>query len=85
MTSGDQQYVDEQATWNTCAECGVEGDALEADSDNPTAYYCLDCWQRWETAATAGGEALKTNVILLPRAGGLRHTEALRQTSGCRR
>jgi len=34
--------------WQTCNECGVEGDALEPDCDNPGTYYCLDCWQRWE-------------------------------------
>jgi len=39
--------------WQTCNECGVEGDALEQDCDNPGTYYCLDCWQRWESGDIA--------------------------------
>ena len=34
--------------WHTCDDCGVAGDALEEDSDNPGTYYCYDCWFRWK-------------------------------------
>jgi hypothetical protein len=51
--------------WHTCGDCGVEGDALEPDCDNPGTFYCLDCWQKWESGgdapaavAAAGGGSL---------------------------
>ncbi len=41
--------------WQTCHECGAEGDATEQrqlpDALEPDCfgtYYCLDCWQQWD-------------------------------------
>jgi hypothetical protein len=36
-TRGDGLYV--------CGECGIAGDGLEEDNDNPGTYYCLQCWE----------------------------------------
>jgi hypothetical protein len=31
--------------FNVCGECGISGDGLEEDNDNPGTYYCLQCWE----------------------------------------
>ena len=38
----------EENKWRTCSDCGLQGDALEEDSDNPGIYYCVGCWLKWE-------------------------------------
>ena len=38
----------EENKWRTCSDCGLRGDALEEDCDNPGIYYCVGCWLRWK-------------------------------------
>lgn len=55
-----------ESDWQTCGECGLSGDALEPDCDNPGTYYCLSCWEKWEFSDVTAPVSLSAQTSSAP-------------------